>query len=200
MGKDDNKTILIDYSDHTWIDPDYAKDPDKLTMVLANILVFFRRSPFFTSDENFINFVKFIIEDLNKNPEREHRVINHYHNDYLNEDYFLGCPDNYTFLDNEMAAFSRLSKKEFEGLIKGLNIVFPDMKHFSTESEEFKALATKFDELIANNKCQICNEKMRAKQCNGVFFLGFQQFCPNICNEDHKSLWGNKQYLKLDDK
>lgn len=49
-----------------------------------------------------------------------------------------------SFLDNESPVFNELSKDEFRGLVKGLNIMY-ETPHYSSESKEFKDLRTQFE-------------------------------------------------------
>lgn len=80
------------------------------------------------------------------------------------------------FLDPESPAFNELTKEEFGGLIKGLNIMF-DILHFSTNSKEFKAVRKKAEAMFVGVKCSKCGEQVGVKSvCMGQV-LGFNEFC-----------------------
>ncbi len=63
-----------------------------------------------------------------------------------------GIPDNVKFYDKKSPTFQDFTNEEFNGFIKGLNIVDSYTNHYSSDSEEYRKYEEEFMVLIPKHK------------------------------------------------
>ena len=86
---------------------------------------------------------------------------------YKNLGISLVTTEEAEFLDHQSPVFNELTKEEFSGLIKGLNIIY-DLPHFSADSNEFKKLREKYEKEYLTKGKKSCASWMGR-------FLGFRE-------------------------
>lgn len=95
----------------------------------------------------------------------------------LGMDFWDGIPDDIIFHDPDSPTYQDLTDEEFNGFIKGINII-DNNAHYSAESEKYKEYYKQFESLLPEGK------KVLASWSGGML-VGFREL-PDIFDEENK--------------
>lgn len=94
----------------------------------------------------------------------------------LGMEFWDGIPDDIVFHDPDSPTYQDLTKEEFNGFIKGINVYDDENNHYSTESEEYNKYYEELKSLLPEG------EKILASFSGGVL-VGFR-ILPDILLPD----------------